>query len=185
MVESRLALRKLSSAPPSSRRCSPRPRSPAMPDPSHLQIATSQSGNYLSALVAGADRDTAAAAVYSREALRADPRNVDLIERAFAAALADGDVADGFPLAERLIARDPTNSLARLALAARAIADGQYAAARTQLAAGDAGKAHDVTTTLLTAWSLRRRRRSAARARDARPHSATPASRCSATITPA
>ena len=52
------------------------------------------------------------------------------IERAFAAALADGDVADGFPLAERLIARDPGNSLARLALGARAIADGQYVAAR-------------------------------------------------------
>ena len=89
----------------------------------------------------------------SREALRADPRNVDLVERAFAAALADGDVADGFPLADRLIARDPGNSLARLALGARAIADGQYVAARAHLAAGDAGKAHDVTTTLLTAWS--------------------------------
>ena len=78
---------------------------------------------------------------------------LDLTERAFAAALADGDVADGFPLAERLVARDPANSLARLALGARAIGDGQYVAARAQLAAGDAGKAHDVTTTLLTAWS--------------------------------
>ena len=35
----------------------------------------------------------------------------------------------------------------------RAIADGQYAAARAQLAAGDAGKAHDVTSSLLTAWT--------------------------------
>ena len=117
------------------------------------EIGESQSGNYLAALVAGADRDTTAAAIYFREALRADPRNPDLVERAFAAALADGDVADGFSLADRLIARDPDNSLARLTLAVRAIAEGQFAAARAQLAAGEAGKAHDVTTTLLTAWS--------------------------------
>ena len=88
----------------------------ATPDAPPVEIGRSQSGNYLAALVAGADRDTAAAAVYSREALRGDPRNADLTERAFAAALAAGDVADGFPLADRLIARDPFNSLARLAL---------------------------------------------------------------------
>jgi tetratricopeptide (TPR) repeat protein len=122
-------------------------------DSAALPIGDSQAGNYLSALVAGADRDTTAAAVYFREALRADPRNPNLVERAFAAALADGDVADGFSLADRLIARDPGNSLARLALAVRAIADGQFAGARAQLSAGEAGRAHDVTTMLLTAWS--------------------------------
>ena len=78
-----------------------------------VEIGRSESGNYLAALVAGADRDTSAAAIYSREALRGDPRNGDLTERAFAAALADGDAADGFSLAERLIAQDPSNSLAR------------------------------------------------------------------------
>jgi tetratricopeptide (TPR) repeat protein len=125
----------------------------ATPDAPPVEIGRSQSGNYLAALVAGADRDTAAAAVYSREALHGDPRNVDLAERAFAAALAAGDAADSFSLAERLIARDPMNSLARLAIGARAIADGQFVAARAQLAAGEAGKAHDLTTTLLAAWS--------------------------------
>jgi tetratricopeptide (TPR) repeat protein len=122
-------------------------------DSAALPIGDSQSGNYLAALVAGADRDTTAAAVYFREALRADPRNPNLVERAFAAALADGDVADGFSLADRLIARDPGDSLARLALAVRAIGEGQFTAARAQLSAGEAGRAHDVTTTLLTAWS--------------------------------
>ncbi len=122
-------------------------------DSAAAPIGETQTGNYLAALVAGADRDTPAAAIYFREALRADPRNPDLIERAFAAALVDGDVANGFLLADRLIARDPGNSLARLALAVRAIAEGQFVAARAQLSAGEAGKAHDVTTTLLTAWS--------------------------------
>jgi tetratricopeptide (TPR) repeat protein len=117
-----------------------------------LPVAASQSGAYLSALVAGADRDTTATAIYFREALRADPRNPELVERAFAAALADGDVASGFPLADRLIARDPANSLGRLTLATRAISEGRFAAARAQLAAGEAGRAHDLTTTLVAAW---------------------------------
>jgi tetratricopeptide (TPR) repeat protein len=119
-----------------------------------LEIAESQSGNYLAALVAGADRDTTAAAAYFREALRADPRNPELIERAFAAALANGNMPDAFELAERLLTRDANNSLARLTNAVHAIGDGQYALARMQLAGGDAGKAHDVTTTLLTAWTF-------------------------------
>jgi tetratricopeptide (TPR) repeat protein len=119
-----------------------------------FEVGESQSGNYLAALVAGADRDTPAAATYFREALRADPRNPELIERAFAAALANGNMGDAFQLADRLLTRDPINSLARLTVAVRAIADGQYAAARAQLAGGDAGRAGDVTTTLLGAWSF-------------------------------
>jgi tetratricopeptide (TPR) repeat protein len=118
-----------------------------------IEAGDSLAGNYLAALVAGADRDTVAAAVYFREALRADPRNADLIERSFATALANGAMPEAFQLADRLLARDPSNSLAHLAIAVRSIADGQYAAARAQLAGGDAGKAHDVTTMLLTAWA--------------------------------
>ena len=125
----------------------------AIPDASQYQLAASEPGNYLAAIVASADRDTGAASVYFREALRQDPRNLDLIERAFAATLVSGDVKDAYGLADRLAARDPTNSLARLALAVRAFSNGQYAGARAQLAAGDAGKARDVTSLLLTGWA--------------------------------
>ncbi|HLH48483.1 MAG TPA: tetratricopeptide repeat protein [Roseiarcus sp.] len=121
--------------------------------PSPLEIGDTQSGNYLAALIAGDERDTSAAATYFREALRADPRNPDLIERAFAAALANGNMSDAFDLADRLLVRDPNNSLARLTEACRAFAEGQYAVARAQLAGGGAGKAHDLTTSLLTAWT--------------------------------
>src|SRR4249919_2762200 len=72
-----------------------------------LEIGDSQPGNYLSALIASADRDTLAAEVYYRESLRADPRNPDLLERAFAAALSNGDEASATSLGERLLARDP------------------------------------------------------------------------------
>ena len=54
-------------------------------------------------------------------------------------------------LGERLLARDPSNSLARLATAVHEIELGQYAAARTQLASGDP-RSRDVTAALLTAW---------------------------------
>jgi tetratricopeptide (TPR) repeat protein len=117
-----------------------------------FEIGDSQPGNYLSALIASADRDTPAAEVYYREALRADPRNADLLERAFAAALSNGDESSASSLGERLLTRDPTNNLARLAIAVRDIEQGQFASARAHLVSADAMRARDITTALLTAW---------------------------------
>src|SRR5208282_838739 len=122
------------------------------PGSEKLEIGDSQPGNYLSALIASADRDTLAAEVYYREVLRADPRNPDLLERAFAAALSNGDEPSANALAERLLARDPGNSLARLSIAVHDIEQGQFAAALAHLASGEAMRARDVTTALLTAW---------------------------------
>src|SRR5271166_2550073 len=115
------------------------------------EAAASQPGNYLAALIASADRDTSSAESYFREALRVDPRNTDLIERAFASALANGDEQGANALGERLLARDPSNGLARLATAVHAIEQGQFAAARAQLASADA-RSRDVTAAFLTAW---------------------------------
>jgi tetratricopeptide (TPR) repeat protein len=122
------------------------------PGSENLEIGDSQPGNYLSALIASADRDTPAAEVYYREALRADPRNPDLLERAFAAALSNGDEPGATVLGERLLMRDPNNNLARLAIAVHDIAQGQFATARAHLASADAMRVRDVTTALLTAW---------------------------------
>ncbi len=116
------------------------------------ELADSQPGNYLAALIASDDRDTASAEVYYRAALSVDPRNPDLLERAFAATLANGDEAGADSLAERLVARDPNNSMARLMIAVQAIQKGQYAVARTQLSIGDSPRSRDVTTALLVAW---------------------------------
>ena len=123
------------------------------PGSEKLQIGDTQPGNYLSALIASADRDTPAAEVYYRETLRADPRNPNLLERAFAAALSNGDELSASSLGERLLMRDPSNTLARLAIAVRDIEQGQLASARAHLASGDAPRTRDVTTALLTAWS--------------------------------
>ena len=98
-----------------------------------FEVGDSPAGNYLAALIAGAERDTLAAATFFRETLRYDPRNPELIERAFVASLANGNMPDAFGLAERLLQRDANNGLAHLALGIRAIKQRQYRGARNSL----------------------------------------------------
>ncbi|MCX7339086.1 MAG: tetratricopeptide repeat protein [Hyphomicrobiales bacterium] len=122
--------------------------------PERYQPADSVEGNYLSALIAGSARDTSAAATFLREALRADPRNQELIERSFIAFLADGAMPDAFRSAERIIARDPNNGLALMTLAVRALKNKQFQTARERLRGGARNRAADITSTLLTAWAF-------------------------------
>jgi tetratricopeptide (TPR) repeat protein len=118
-----------------------------------FEVGESPSGNYLAALVAGEEHDTVAAATFFREALRFDPRNSNLIERAFVAAVSNGNMQDAFGLADRLLAHDPNNNLARLALGIKAIKAKRFAAARAYFAKGGTGQQRDITATLLTAWT--------------------------------
>lgn len=119
-----------------------------------IEVSTSPSGNYLAALSAGAQRDTAAAATYFREALRFDPRNAELMERAFVAALANGNMDDAFGYAERLLQRDAKNGLANLVLGVRAMKAKRYVTARNFFAKGGGGRQRDITATLLTGWAF-------------------------------
>ena len=123
----------------------------ALPPPP--DVSGSVSGNYLSALVAGADRDTQAASAYFREVLRSDPRNPELLERTFVASLSNGNVDDALDFARRLVKADARNGLAHLVLGVGQLRDGHWVAARREFASGGAGSEHDVTATLLTAWS--------------------------------
>ncbi len=119
-----------------------------------LMPAASLEGNFLAAYIAGASRDTTAAALFYREALKDDPRNTDLLDRAFVSLLADGDLAGAARAAERIVGRDTNNGLAQLTLAVKAIKARQYASARGFLVRnGGRGRAADLTATLLTAWS--------------------------------
>ena len=117
-----------------------------------FEVGASPAGNYLAALVAGADTDTLAAATFFREALRYDSRNRDLIERTFVASLTNANMPEGFALAQRLLKYDRKNGLAHLALAVKAFKARQWAAARKELASGGGGS-RDVTVLLLNAWS--------------------------------
>ncbi len=122
--------------------------------PAGLIARTSPAGNYLAARFAGSSRDMAAASAYYRAALRADPKNEELVERTFLVILASGSVEDAMPLAERLVSIDRSQRVARLTLAARAFKRQQYAVARTQLTQSVRGPIADLTASLLSSWAL-------------------------------
>jgi tetratricopeptide (TPR) repeat protein len=126
----------------------------AAQDPTEvIEPGESLEGNFLAAYIAGAARDTAAATTFFREAIKADPRNQELLERAFVAFLADGAMAEAFRVAERLVQRDSSNGLAQFALGVRALKAKQYGQARGHLAKGGRGRQADLTATLLSAWA--------------------------------
>jgi len=118
-----------------------------------FEVGSSLSGNYLAAIVAGAQRDTFAASTFFREALRDDPKNTDLTDRAFVAALANGNMPEAMALTGRVIAHDRTNGLAHLARGVDQIKQRKYAAARAEFTKGGGDRRRDITSTLLTAWS--------------------------------
>jgi len=115
---------------------------------------TSASGSYLAATHARGQRDAAAAASYYRAALRADPRNNELLGRTFLAVLAAGEVDEAVRLAERVLQVDKTDRIARLVLGVRAIKQKQYPVARRELAQSIRGPITDLAATLLSAWTL-------------------------------
>jgi tetratricopeptide (TPR) repeat protein len=114
----------------------------------------STSGSFLAARHAGGQKDAAAAASYYRAALRGDPRNNELLGRAFLAVLANGDVDDAVKLAERVLQIDKNDRIARLVLGVRAIKQKQYPVARRELAQSIRGPITDLAATLLSAWTL-------------------------------
>ena len=130
------------------------PTAAVAPKPAPHAAADSLEGNFLSAYIAVAARDTAAAAHFYREALRDDPNNSDLLDRAFISLLADGDFAESARIADRIANRDGSNGLAQLALAVRAMKGRQFGTARNVLARAGRGRTADLTATLLTAWAL-------------------------------
>jgi tetratricopeptide (TPR) repeat protein len=121
--------------------------------PRSFEVGASLSGNYLAAIVAGSERDTLAASTFFREALRDDPNNLDLIDRAFVAALANGNMPEAASLAPRVIAHDKNNGLAHLTKGIDLFKNRRYAAARAEFAKGGGERRQDITTTLLTAWT--------------------------------
>ena len=114
---------------------------------------TSVSGNFLAARHAGVERDAAAAAAYYRAALRGDPRNNELLSRAFLALLANGEVDDAVRLAERAVVADKNDRIARLVLGLRALKQKHYPAARQQLTQSVRGPITDLAAALLSAWT--------------------------------
>ena len=114
---------------------------------------TSVSGSYLAARHAAVERDAAGAAAHYRAALRGDPKNNELLGRAFLAVLANGEMEEAVRLADRLLQVDKNDRIARLVLGVRAIKQKQYPVARQQLAQSIRGPITDLAATLLSSWT--------------------------------
>jgi tetratricopeptide (TPR) repeat protein len=110
-------------------------------------------GNYLAARHAGVERDAAAAAAYYLNVLKTDPRNPDLLGRAFLSILTEGDVEQASKIADKLLQVDHTDRIARLVLGVHAFKQKQFASARQNLSQSVHGPVTDLTATLLTAWA--------------------------------
>ncbi|RZN32879.1 tetratricopeptide repeat protein [Bradyrhizobium sp. Leo121] len=110
-------------------------------------------GSYLAARHASVERDAASAAAFYRSALRTDPKNNELLDRAFISSLAEGDIDEAVKLADRILAQDKSNRVARLVVGVRDLKLKKYAAAQVNVNQSIRGPITDLVATLLAAWA--------------------------------
>jgi tetratricopeptide (TPR) repeat protein len=128
---------------------------PAIAAPTEQELLhDNPAGNYLAARHAGTERDSTAAAAYYLNVLKADPKNPDLLGRAFLSVLTGGDIDQAGKLADRLLQVDRTDRIARLVVGVRALKQKDYSTARQNFAQSVRGPVTDLTATLLAAWAL-------------------------------
>jgi tetratricopeptide (TPR) repeat protein len=119
----------------------------------HELSRISTSGSYLAARHAGSQRDAGAAAAYYRASLRGDPKNPELLERAFLSVLAEGDLEEAVRLAEQVLKLDKNDRIARLVLGVHALKQKKYPLAKQNLVQSIRGPITDLAATLLSAWA--------------------------------
>jgi tetratricopeptide (TPR) repeat protein len=120
---------------------------------SHDLKALTMSGSYLAARHASVERDASSAATFYRSALRVDPKNNELLDRAFISSLADGDIEEAVKLADRILAVDKSNRVARLVIGVRDLKQKKYASAQANINQSIRGPITDLVATLLSGWA--------------------------------
>jgi len=90
-------------------------------------------GSYLAGRHAANERDADAAALYFDKALKFDPDNPELLERAIMSEVAQGDLDGAAHHAQGLLARAPNARIPHLVTGVVALRDGGYAKARQEL----------------------------------------------------
>jgi tetratricopeptide (TPR) repeat protein len=111
-------------------------------------------GTYLSARFAASEHDLPNAASLYRESLTLDPKNAELLDKAFLYTAISGNLDGAVALAHRMIADNPDNRAARLALAVDAFKKGNYGDARTEIEKSAKGPFTALTLSLMNAWAL-------------------------------
>jgi tetratricopeptide (TPR) repeat protein len=130
----------------------PSDNSAQFPSSRDLKTLTT-SGSYLAARHASVERDASSAATFYRSALRTDPKNNELLDRAFISSLADGDIDEAVKLADRILAVDKNNRVARLVIGVRDLKQRKYASAQANINQSIRGPITDLVATLLSAWA--------------------------------
>jgi tetratricopeptide (TPR) repeat protein len=111
------------------------------------------SGSYLAARHASVERDANSAAAFYRSALRTDPKNNELLDRAFISSLADGNIDEAVKLADRILTLDKSNRVARLVVGVRDLKLKKYPAAQININQSIRGPITDLVATLLSGWA--------------------------------
>jgi tetratricopeptide (TPR) repeat protein len=114
----------------------------------------SVSGAYMAGQQAIKDLRTDEAARYFNDAAQADWDNAILVERAFVALAADGQIAKAANTARRMLELDPTNQLAELVVASEALKERRFSAAVRRLDNVSEDSFSGITAGLLRAWAL-------------------------------
>jgi len=130
----------------------PAESSAAFPTRNDLKSLTT-SGSYLAARHASVERDASSAAAFYRSALRSDPKNSELLDRAFISSVADGDIDEAVKLAEKILTVDKSNRVARLVVGVQDLKQKKYAAAQLNINQSIRGPITDLVATLLSAWA--------------------------------
>jgi tetratricopeptide (TPR) repeat protein len=131
-----------------------RPTETTAPFPSSRDLkGLTTAGSYLAARHASVERDASSAAAFYRSALRTDPKNNELLDRAFISSLAEGDIDEAVKLADRILTIDKNNRVARLVVGARDLKQRKYAAAQVNINQSVRGPITDLVATLLSGWA--------------------------------
>ncbi|HZE55298.1 MAG TPA: tetratricopeptide repeat protein [Bradyrhizobium sp.] len=122
--------------------------------PSSRDLKTlTMAGSYLAARHASVERDASSASAFYRSALRTDPKNNELLDRAFISSLADGDIEEAVKLADRILLVDKSNRVARLVIGVRDLKQKKYATAQANINQSIRGPITDLVATLLSGWA--------------------------------
>src|SRR4051812_15967773 len=130
----------------------PADNSAQFPSKGDLKSLT-MSGSWLAARHASVERDASSAAAFYRSALRTDPKNNELLDRAFISSLADGDIDEAVKLADRILTIDKANRVARLVVGVRDLKQKKYATAQINIKESIRGPITDLVAILLQGWA--------------------------------
>ncbi|WP_338722643.1 tetratricopeptide repeat protein [Devosia sp. XK-2] len=114
----------------------------------------SVTGSYMAGQQALKDLRTDEAARYFSDAAQSDWDNPVLVERAFIALAADGQIGKASSTARHMLELDPANELAELVVAAEALKERRYGAAGRQLSKISQDSFSGITAGILRAWAL-------------------------------